>query len=182
MPIEIVEHIIHTLWYTPDLSSDERTQVFCSLRLVNFAWSQTFMRFAQRDVYIPSPSFAEYYCHRFATIDRDENCRSLTFRVEPSHGHTKPLPGNTGEANARSISTLLYQADTLNFLPNLRRVTIEYIGTNVRDLYDQSRLLSMPKEVRHLEIKYSPQSHDTDYTIMAHQPIYLPNITKLSVS
>ena len=140
------------------------------------------MRFAQRDVYIPSPAFAEYYCRRFATIDRDENCRSLTFRVEPSHAHAKPLPSNTGEANARSISTLLYQADTLNYLPNLRRVTIEYIGTNFRDLYDQSRLLSMPKEVRHLEIKYSPQSHDTDYTIMAHQPIYLPNITKLSVS
>lgn len=138
------------------------------------------MRFACRDVYIPSPTFAEYYLRHLNTQVQDKSCRSITFRVEPSLGRRKSNL-KTGEENAKAISTVLYNAELFDYLPSLRRVTIEYVNTDLHDLHDQARLISMPKEVTHLEIKYTSASEECYDKMIFPDRTQLPGITKLTL-
>lgn len=138
------------------------------------------MRLAWRDVYIPSPGFAEYYMRHLDSEVQDELCRSITFRVEPSLGHRTPDPW-TDEEDAQPISHIIFQAESFNYLPNLRRVTIEYVEVHEPDFCLDGMLISMPKEVTHLEVKDTSIFKPTPTTMEIPMDIQLTNITKLSI-
>ena len=154
VPIELIQEIIHILWYSTALSSKERINLLCTLRLVNHAWWETIMRYAQRDVHIPSYMFGvQYYFRMMGLQNRDTKCHCMTFRVEEHVPKGVALAPRSSEWNGKSINDIL----THVHLPNLRRVVIEYVHTDIQDLAKQSRLRNLPTQVTELEIYHTPR-------------------------
>ncbi|KAI0073266.1 hypothetical protein K474DRAFT_1666819 [Panus rudis PR-1116 ss-1] len=203
LPVEIIEKIVTETWLSP-MSNGERTSLFVSLCLVNHTWLETFVRIFLKDVHILSPSFAERYIALFREKSRDETdeayllsgisatanraCRTITFRIEQDLANpsfTAPTRNsrlaNNGHAPADTISDLLHTISSLNYLPNLRHVTVEYVNGSFDDLFDHARLLSFPSQVTHLSLNYlHPKQKPSDRLSF---PLWkMPNVRTLCLS
>jgi len=141
-------------------------------------WLTTFIRIALKDVHIACPLAAEDYLrlireHTPSEVDdafllpgaskfANNSCRSLTFHVDHDSDlvatpEVEPsvLLYSTDNRSANAISSTLYMVSTLNYLPNLRRVAIEYVDWGFEDIPEQGRLLVFPEQVTELDIKFT---------------------------
>ena len=167
-PTEILEHIILEAWSSP-LSADERISLMVSSLLVSKSWSVAFIRVSSRDVFIPCASYADQF---FRTL-REESpiydehtrflpdylCRSITFQVhnvprDATEHHGVRLFSD-GSREGQALASSLYNIRWLGYLPNLRRVSIEYVNWGFDDIFDQYRLIAFPEQVTELELKYT---------------------------
>jgi len=177
LPIELIEKIILEAWTSP-LSTNERIRMFTSCCLVNRSWLSTFIRIAFIDVHIFSSKSSNHYLHLLreraefesnndyllpeASTMANHLCRSIIFHIETrTRGDLKPSEAqpavtlySDSSHSADAISNLLYMIDTLNYVPNLRRVTLEYVDWGFDDVFDQCRLLTLPPQVSRLELNY----------------------------
>ncbi|KAI0923844.1 hypothetical protein AcW1_006689 [Taiwanofungus camphoratus] len=177
LPVELVEHIILEAWSSA-LTVDERTSLFISLCEVNHTWLSIFIRIALKDVHIACPLFSEDYLRLIrerSTFEPDDDyfmagasatantlCRSLTFHVDGTPTR-KVLPGaepsltlySSCDESANAVSSTLYMVTMLDYLPNLRQVSIEYVDWGFDDIFDQGRLQVFPDQVTHLELKFT---------------------------
>ncbi|THH30730.1 hypothetical protein EUX98_g3480 [Antrodiella citrinella] len=214
LPIEIIEQIIQEAW-SSGMTIPERTFLFTSYCLVNHDWLSLFIRTALIDVHIISPAFAEKYLHllheRSATIGETDTdyflhnasytanrlCRYLTFHVDSNpNRHTasamEPAIRMYAETSQMGdcVSNVLYMLDTLGYTPNLRRVTLDYADWGFGDVFDQMRLVPLPPQVTHLEIKYSFSEKlkstagglRRSYDRKSNTAWKTPNVRKLTVS
>lgn len=200
LPIETVEQIIDQAW-SSELSNAERTRLFCTFCLVNRTWLNTFIPLALKNVYIPSSAFAEHYERLFrqrtkgesdndymldgASKIANESCRSITFCIEsgfssPSSSASMLFNNNTNNGGPHTISNLFYMVSRLNYLPNLRRVRIEYEGASSDDVFINGRLIDLPGQVTHLELKCTLGSHQFSRRL-APRDCNLANVRKLSL-
>ncbi|KAI0343190.1 hypothetical protein BDW22DRAFT_1249125 [Trametopsis cervina] len=92
-------------------------------------------------------------------------CRNLTFHVDArsgckSNNRLAIKLYSVGDSSAQAISSTLYMLDLLNHgpaeqcVPNLRRVTLEYFDWGFDDVFDQNRLMPLPKQVTDLRIRF----------------------------
>ncbi|KAI0792085.1 hypothetical protein C8Q75DRAFT_731934 [Abortiporus biennis] len=182
LPVELIEKILTEAWALP-LAPSERMSLFNSLSLVNHLWLRMFMRVALIDVYIDSVTAADWYIYLLRERSSGESdndyfldnasamanrlCQSITFHVgggpfglKPSNTEDRagPKPGVTLYSHTShsgdAISMLLYMIDNLNYTPNLRRVVLEYFDWGFDDVFDQCRLVPLPIQVTHLELRY----------------------------
>ena len=75
-----------------------------------------------------------------------------------SQAHSEPAIRlySDGNKEAEAVSTTLYMLDLMHTsVPNLRRVSVAYYDWGFDDVFDQCRILPMPKQVTDLEVNYS---------------------------
>ncbi|KAF9820621.1 hypothetical protein IEO21_01324 [Rhodonia placenta] len=176
LPVELVEQIIEQAWSSP-MTREQRSTLFLTFCHINRTWLSLFIHIALRDVHIGCPLSSEDYLRLLrerrpsdpnndfelesASTTANALCRSLTFRV----GHDTHLPIPNAEPSvllysidnpsANAISSTLYMVSTLNYLPNLRRVSIEYVNWGFEDIPEQGRLLAFPDQVTDLHITFA---------------------------
>lgn len=198
LPPELQEDIFSIVWASP-LTLNERVTLMVSSVLVSKAWTAIYSRVSSKDVFIPCPNYVPYFInllHGHSNIFDSalhelpqERCRSLSFRVEmrPHHkfwDHLTPW-------NASSIFDLLHCLHRIPaYLPNLRRIAIQYSGGGYTDLYQGFRLRNFPPQVTDLEISFvhnlSSSHHDHDsspkaYTTRMKHTCYMPSLRRLIV-
>ncbi|KAF4593065.1 hypothetical protein EYR38_008775 [Pleurotus pulmonarius] len=198
LPLEIQEDIFCIVWASP-LTLKERTTLMTSSVLVSKAWTCIYSRVSSKDVFIPCPNYVPYFIkllHGPSNIFDpalhhlpQDRCRSLSFRVEmrPHHKFWEHLI----PCNASSIFDLLHYIHRIpTYLPNLRRIAIQYSGGGYTDLYQGFRLRNFPSQVTDLEISFVhnlPSSqHDYNsspraYTARMKHTCYMPSLRRLTV-
>ncbi|KAH9852148.1 hypothetical protein C2E23DRAFT_827720 [Lenzites betulinus] len=177
IPPELLEQVLSEVWAIPQ-TPYERAALFKTLCKVNRMWLGLFLRVAMRDVHIPCPLFARdllrllperalslgdadlFTAEAMALVSK--LCRSMTFHID---GGASRGGGSTGEpaiklysqtdAAPTAISTVLYMVSTFGYLPNLRKVTLQYTDWGYDDLFDQLRLAIFPAQTTHLALHYS---------------------------
>lgn len=177
LPPEIIEVIVEEAW-SSSLSIPERISLYTNLCLVNHTWLNIFIRVALVDVHIVSAAFADKYLYLLhepsgfegetssllphASSNANRLCRSLTFHVDnnPNRCTTSALePAIRLYADrdkaGDSVTNVLYMIDSLDYVPNLQRVCLDYVDWGFSDVFDQMRLFPLPSQVRDLEIRYS---------------------------
>ncbi|KAF9499616.1 hypothetical protein BDN71DRAFT_128282 [Pleurotus eryngii] len=194
LPPEIIEDILNIIWASP-LTLNERITLMSSSVLISKAWTVIYSRVSSKDIFIPCPNYVPYFInllHGPSTIFDptlhhlpQERCRSLSFRVEmrPHHkfwDHLTPW-------NASSIFDLLYCLDRIPaYMPNLRRIAIQYSGGGYTDLYQGFRLRNFPPQVTDLEISFvdnltSLNRPPKAYTTRMKHTCYMPSLRRLTV-
>ena len=199
LPTELIENIISEVW-SSSLSTNDRITLMTSSLLVNKTWMVAFTRISSKDVHIPCPSYIDQYLRilREESPIYDEHsrslpdrlCRSLTFRV----GYTPPghdaAPSGNEPQMAKALSDMMYTLHTISYLPNLRRVSIEYVNWGFDDVFDQYRLIAFPAQVTNLELDYTFSQKTPPWLIGALRsnqerhmclPWSLPSIRHLSI-
>lgn len=180
LPTELIIDIIQQVWDLP-LTNKRRSNLFCTFCLVSRAWLSIFIRIALTDVHVTSHAFVSqffYLLRERGPGERDDEyqladagktanqlCRSITFRIEEKSLKTLWLaskPGWTnsdgGHESAVAVREFLSQLDDVGpSLPNLRKVTLEYVDCSwgFDDLFEISRLYSFPTQMVHLEVKFT---------------------------
>ncbi|CCL99663.1 uncharacterized protein FIBRA_01684 [Fibroporia radiculosa] len=212
LPVELLETILLTAWTSP-MTDDERATLFTSLCQVNHRFLSTFIPIALRDVHIPMPLSSEEYLRILrerATFERNDDylmvdasatanqlCRSLTFSVRHNPKATQLLLGTPSillyaadDPAASAISSTLYMVRMLDYLPRLRRVSIEYANWGFDDIGEQGRLLAFPDQVTHLDVRFTFTTRKyaelgaalrKDYYRRWHAATHLPGVRHLSV-
>ncbi|KAJ7654597.1 hypothetical protein DFH06DRAFT_993703 [Mycena polygramma] len=166
-PVELVEHIISTAWHMP-LTSDERITFMRSSALVNSTWADIFDLVSSRDVYVPSAAFCDHFTHRllrdhFAqrSPPRSVSRASETLHSSPlrelamSVAHHPNPQRRTRQPMAGVLDDLLEIIDAHSLVPNLRRLSIEYVDTGFDDVLHRVALAALPPQVTHLDLRYS---------------------------
>jgi len=169
-PNEILEQIVLQAWSSP-LAVDERISFMRSSLLVSKAWAVAFIRVSSRDVFVPCASYTDTF---FRTL-REESpiydqhtrtlpnylCRSITFQVhntpvgtDATTPHDVRLFSDDSRAG-QALAWSLYTIRSIGYLPNLRRVSIEYVNWGFDDISDHYRLVAFPDQVTELELKYT---------------------------
>ncbi|KAI0820836.1 hypothetical protein BC628DRAFT_1412936 [Trametes gibbosa] len=176
IPPELLEQILFEAWAVPQ-TPHERASLFKTLCKVNRMWLGLFLRVAMRDVHIPCPLFARdllrllperaasqgdadlFTAEAMALVSK--LCRSMTFHIDggATAGGSTSEPAiklySQTDAAPTAISTVLYMVSTFDYLPNLRRVVLEYTDWGYDDLFDQLRLAIFPAQVTHLALHYA---------------------------
>jgi hypothetical protein len=200
LPVEIIESIISRSWLLP-LSAKDRDTFITSSTLVNKTWATAFMKISLKDVHIPNPRYAEQYLRilrnespvyaEHPQILPDLLCTSLSFTLD-THASAvgqHPMfikPFGEEDKLGTMLSNTLYTLDSLSYLPNLRRISIEYANWGFNDLFDNFRLSPFPAQVTELEIKFTASSGIKSVPKQYHGhvgrvPWSLPSITDLSI-
>jgi hypothetical protein len=200
LPVEIIEVIIYKAWSLP-LSAKDRETFIVSSTIVNKTWAAAFVKISLKDVHIPSAHYAQQYLRilrnespvyaEYSQLLPDLLCSSLSFTLDT---RSSPIgkksmfirPFGDYEDLGVILSNTLYAIDTLSYLPNLRRVSIEYTNWGMNDLFDNFRLSSFPTQVSTLEIKFKATSGKSDMIKQYHVhtgrvPWLLPSITHLFI-
>jgi hypothetical protein len=200
LPIELIDAIISEAWSSP-LSAHDRSTLIASSSLVNRSWASAFHKISLEDVHIPNTLYAQQYLRIIRNdspiyTDRSQTlsdllCSSLSFTLD-THGSAAGqhpmfiVPFGEQDRLGTMLSNTLYTIDTLSYLPNLRRVSIEYANWGYSDLFDNFRLSSFPAQVTKLEIKFTATSGITGVPMQYHRhtgrvPWSLPFITHLTI-
>ncbi|TFK51774.1 hypothetical protein OE88DRAFT_1658387 [Heliocybe sulcata] len=173
LPAELYDTILRQLWLSK-LSYEERIDLLISLPLVNKAWLSIFAPIAMTDAHIATPEYGLHYIQllretpfpepkglwTMATAAAASRCRSLTFHIR---GDSTLFPVQLYRATNTMGDTLvstLYTVAGLGFLPNLRRLSIEYSNWGFDDLFDHYRMIAFPKQITHLDLNYSYNEND----------------------
>lgn len=168
LPTELIEDIISEFWLS-DISPDDRITFMISSMLVDKTWMDLFARISFKDVYVPCASYVSQYCRtlqkrptiyakHLPNTFPQQLCRSLTFT--PTGASVHPDPSNVADNTVpyhkrtrlgEAIDSTVH--DLANYLPNLRRVSIEYSDTHFNQIYSDLRYFSLPKQVTVLELR-----------------------------
>ncbi|THU97787.1 hypothetical protein K435DRAFT_777860 [Dendrothele bispora CBS 962.96] len=203
LPVEIVEAIISTLWYSDDLLLKDRIIFMKSSVLVNSSWALLFIRVSAKDVHIPSPSYAT----KFLNILRGESVlynacgvglhnhftRSITFQYEgdPDKMMVKRAYSHPMALAILSVFHVLFIPTSFTErLPNLRRISIELVNCTLDDFFSRIKFFMFPRQVTHFDLRfeYSPcvDSKDLFEIQGSEEPVGLvpgsvPNLKHLSL-
>ncbi|EGN96519.1 hypothetical protein SERLA73DRAFT_184592 [Serpula lacrymans var. lacrymans S7.3] len=167
LPTELVERIVGDIWDS-SLSTVDRDKLSSTLPLVNSTWLDAFIRISSQNVHISSSAQAQQFLRslreEFVAIPRaiknspDSLCHSITFRIESGVGE-HPVPQiflySLHNPMGDTLTSLLYNVDSLDYLPNLRRISIEYVDWGYDDLFDHHRLAVFPDQVEELDISWT---------------------------
>jgi hypothetical protein len=198
LPLELVEQIVSDVWSSP-LSTQDRITLMTSSLLVNKTFQATFLQVSSADVHIPCAK----YGHQFLRILRRESpifdmdtkvlpnirCRSLTLYIQ-SNTHSAMSESASHEIYS-DFSIFLYTIDRLGYLPNLRRVSMEYHNWDYGDLFESYLFESLPNQVTDLEIHYTFSTSMPPFLINAlrsklqrHEclPWSLPHVRNITVT
>ncbi|KAI0793936.1 hypothetical protein C8Q74DRAFT_1245794 [Fomes fomentarius] len=177
-PPELISQILTELWDASQCD-EERALLTRTVCLVNRTWLSLFLRISLRDVHLPSPFSADDFLRLLpenailpgqgnpfsfeASQLANHACRTLTFRLD---GHVNP--GDDGSQNppaikvysdtdpaSSALSTVLYMVTTLGKLPNLRRISLEYIDWGYENIFDQLSTPTLPPQVTHLSAHFA---------------------------
>ncbi|KAJ6465212.1 hypothetical protein C8R47DRAFT_50953 [Mycena vitilis] len=81
-------------------------------------------------------------------------CQSLTIQIPNVDVHPD-CKGSTRQPMAGVLDDLLEMIDAHSLVPNLRRLSIEYVNTGFDDMLHRVALAALPPQVTHLELRYS---------------------------
>lgn len=200
LPIELIDAIISEAW-SSSLSAHDRSTLIASSSLVNRSWAAAFHKISLEDVHISNTLYAQHYLsiiHYESPIYTERSqtlpdllCRSLSFTLD-THGSAAGqhpmfiVPFGEKDRLGTMLSNTLYAIDTLSYLPNLRRVSIEYANWGCSDIFDNFRLSSFPAQVTKLEINFTATSGIIGVPMQYHRhtervPWSLPFITHLTI-
>ncbi|KAJ7043544.1 hypothetical protein C8F04DRAFT_722393 [Mycena alexandri] len=135
LPTELIEEILSFSWAS-SLSIDERITLTTSATLINSTWRAIYLRVSSRDVYIPCPSFAEYFLRTLESqCIPNRLCGCLTIQII---NETRTAPVEMEMPMERALASLLYRLydPSTPFVPNLRRVVVQYYNTGFDGIFD----------------------------------------------
>ncbi|KAI0761881.1 hypothetical protein BC629DRAFT_1251033, partial [Irpex lacteus] len=176
LPVELIEQILSEVW-SMDLRPKDRITIFTSLCLTSHTFLSLFIRLALTNVHITSSSYAGHYLRLLRTRSPTEPnsdfllpnnasqtantlCRTLTFHVDARAScapDTKPAIRlySSGDSSTQAISSTLYMLDLMTgSVPNLKSIKIEYMDWGFDDIFDQRRLVPMPRQVEELDVRF----------------------------
>ncbi|KAJ7663975.1 hypothetical protein DFH06DRAFT_337358 [Mycena polygramma] len=81
-------------------------------------------------------------------------CQSLTIQIPNVDVHPD-CKGRTRQPMAGVLDDLLEIIDAHSLVPNLRRLSIEYVDTGFDDVLHRVALAALPPQVTHLDLRYS---------------------------
>ncbi|KAK7466367.1 hypothetical protein VKT23_005094 [Stygiomarasmius scandens] len=167
LPLELVEAIINTLWFSDDLLLKDRIIFMKSSLLVNSTWLLLFVRVSARDVHIPSPSYAM----KFLNILRGESSlynacgvglhnyltRSITFQYvgDPETIMLRRESHPMALAILSVFHALFIPTCSTERLPNLRRISIELDNCTLDDFFSRMKFSMFPTQVTHFDLRFS---------------------------
>lgn len=171
LPVELYDDILRELWASR-LTPAERTELLVTLPLVHRSWLSVFAQVAMTDVHISNPQYARHYLRLLpgspitgldeprslwtaATSAESSRCRSLSFYIQGDSTLFPVQLYRVTNAMGDTLSNTLYVIDTLGYLPNLRKLSIEYTNWGFDDLFDHYRLCAFPSQITQLSLKYS---------------------------
>ncbi|EAU83667.1 hypothetical protein CC1G_05571 [Coprinopsis cinerea okayama7 len=151
-PVRVYYNIILQAWFDDDQSNDERIQIMTTFPLVCKWWNEAFTLLSRTHIYVPSPSFCEYYLRfltnsplpvnfrelasppeRNITMSPRTLAKTLTFRVEkavlppPMDWHTSPM----GDVPSQFLHYIAFY----KLLPNLTCISLQYIDITMYQLF-----------------------------------------------
>jgi hypothetical protein len=96
------------------------------------------------------------------------------------------IPFGEQERLGTMITNTLHMLRDLLFLPNLRRISIEYANWGLNDIFDNLRLSPFPSQVTELEIKFTTTAGMKNVSKKYHRqtewvPWVLPSLTHLFI-
>jgi hypothetical protein len=200
LPAELVESIISEAWSSL-LSAKDRSTLIISSSLVNKTWAATFVAISLKDVHIPNIPYAHQYLRilrkeslvyaEHSQVHPDHLCSSLSFTLDTHASAVGQhpmfiIPFGEQDKLGTMLSNTLYTIDTLSYLPNLRRVSIEYTNWGLTDLFDNFRLSSFPAQASELEVRFTNTPGIKSVSKQFHRhvgrvPWSLPFITRLFI-
>lgn len=143
-----------------------------------------------RDVHLPSPFGGEDFLRLLpmrslpggypdpftseATSIVEAMCRSITFNIDGATpaGTTTDTDTDSeltigydceSDSPRNALSTLLYMVTTLEYLPNLRHISLKYTDWGYGDIFEQLEEAVFPPQVTHLSIDYSFSAPEANY-------------------
>ncbi|KAF9054376.1 hypothetical protein BJ165DRAFT_709444 [Panaeolus papilionaceus] len=182
IPYDIVWLIISYTW-SSNMSTDLRKQFMVSSSSVSKQWRSIFTRILVKDSYVPCVSYMAPYFKFLSPewhgIDSDDNtfsnlCHSLTITL------------NANEKNSmNSFCDLFYKIRITDSLPNLRTLSIIYVGMPVEEVYNCYQFTDVPQSVVTLNLEYhhpaessgspiEPQSSSNSQSSAVDDLIYQP--------
>ncbi|KAK7007419.1 hypothetical protein R3P38DRAFT_3366196 [Favolaschia claudopus] len=174
LPVELLMKIVSTFWHMP-LSATERIIFMRSSALVNSTWAEIYSFESSRDVYIPSAAFCDHFIERIrsprattlrtaapsfaATVmalfsPRPKQCESITIQIahDDVHPHKdRPMRMPMGGV----LDTLLETINAWSLVPNLRRLSVEYMNAGFDDIFARAGFAPLPEQITHLDVRYS---------------------------
>jgi hypothetical protein len=195
-----MESVISEAWSLP-LSAKDRDNFITSSSLVNKTWASAFAKISLEDSHISNPRYVQQYLRilrnespvyaKYPNILPDLLGNSLSFTMDThasAIGHSPMFITPFGEQERLGVmlSDTLYTIATLSYLPNLRRISIEYANWGSNDIFDNFRLSPFPAQVTELDIKFTTTPGIKNVAKPYHRypgrvPWSLPSITRLSV-
>ncbi|KAF9071373.1 hypothetical protein BDP27DRAFT_526702 [Rhodocollybia butyracea] len=177
LPVELVQLIMKEFWVQIRSTSERSTFMKSSLGVCR-TWTALYMGLFCKDVHIPSGDFAlkflqvlrnqspfyNYYTHGGALLNQE--CRSLSFQCDRDGLVEAPYQcsgnGNVSDPTIPehpmgiAIHTVLRALYfTPYFVPNLRRISILYNNSLMRDLFRRNNFTGFPPQVTELEIDFT---------------------------
>ena len=179
IPYDIQREIIHTLWHSTSLSTQDRIIFMTSSTLISKSWVNIFIRVAYRDIYIPCPSYLNYYLQilRHDTSTRNDNLRHL------SNGLCRTLTFAFDSRNRTSfcLSELLHSIKVFGTLPHIHTLTIRYSKFSIDDIFDCYQYIDFPDQIENLEVSLSETCVGCIQLLRVDPPWHLPHVRRLSV-
>lgn len=163
LPVELLDQIITETWASP-MSVEDRTTLLQTLPLVNSTVFSLFTYISWAHTHIVSSGYADRYLRilrgesplykstQLVNNSANSRCRSLTFHLVDKKNDPSLV---TATNYASSLSTTLYLISSLNYLPNMRRISIEYSDCIPGDIFEEYHLIPFPDQVTHLDMRYS---------------------------
>lgn len=136
-----------------------------------------FIRVAYRDIYIPCPSYLNYYLQilRFDTSTHNDSlrhlynglCRTLTFAFDSRN------------MTSFCLSELLHNIKVFGTLPHMHTLTIRYSNFSIDDIFDCYQYIDFPDQIENLEVSLSKTCVGCVQRV--DPPWHLPHVRRLSV-
>ena len=179
IPYDIQREVIHTLWHSTPLSTQDRITFMTSSTLISKSWTNMFTLVAYRDIYIPCPSYLNYYLQilRIDTSTRNDDpghlsnvlCRSLTFAFESQN------------TTRFCLSELLHSVKIFGALPHMRTLTIRYSNLTIDDIFDCYQYIDFPDQIENLEVCFSKTCVGCVQPLRVNPPWHLPHVRRLFI-
>jgi hypothetical protein len=179
IPYDIQKEIIHTLWHSTSLSTQDRITFMASSTLISKSWTNIFTRVAYRDTYIPCPSYLNHYLQilRHDTSTRNDSlrhlsndlCRTLTFAFDSRN------------MTSFCLSELLHNMKIFGTLPHMHTLTIRYSKISIDDIFDCYQYIDFPDQIENLEVSLSKACVGCVQPFRVNPPWHLPHVRRLSV-
>ena len=151
-----------------------------SSTLISKSWTNIFTRVAYRDIFIPCPSYLNYYLQilRHDTLSTHNDnlrhpsndlCRTLTFAFDSQN------------MSSFCLSELLHSMKIFGTLPHMHTLTIQYSKISIDDIFDCYQYIDFPDQIENLEVSLSKTCVGGVRPLKVDPPWHLPHVRRLSV-